>query len=394
MDTSGPTGTLTVAQVGCGAFAEGQDLPNFQRHPGLRVKWCCDTEEERARGLASRFDVPCVTTDVGEVVKDPEVDLIKIATSHEAHLPIIEAAAEHGKHVFCEKPMALAEDEAFAIIGAVRRSGIKLCVDLNRRMAPSLPALRRRWQEHVADPRHQPWRYVEVQRDLLPEEKRTQLLIRIQDESYSYRLVHLDPRHGGGLIMGESAHWFDLACWFFAPQVPVEIQAWGSARLSHGFHLSFSSGDTATLVFHCGGTFDYPKELYEVTAHGALLRGLFFVENEYFGIPGAEREAFALQHDPLPELGRPGFGGYMEKYRARVRGMTSSSKEGHATLAVDKGHAAMLHAFVESIIHDRPSPCDELAGYLSVYLAQQAVRSIELRQSLPIPVDRVCPAIV
>ena len=386
--------TLTVAQVGCGAFAAGQDLPNFQRHPRLRVKWCCDTNEAQARGLASQFDVPCVTPDVGEVVADPEVDLIKIATSHEAHLPIIEAAAAQGKHVFCEKPMALAEEEAFAILAAVRRSGIKLCVDLNRRMAPSLHALQQRWQQHLADPRHQSWRYVEVERDLFPEEERTQLLIRIQDESYSYRLVHLDPRYGGGLIMGESVHWFDLACWFFAPQVPVEIQAWGSARLSHGVHLTFSSGDTATLVFNCGGTFDYPKELYEVTAQGALLRNLFFVENEYFGIPGTERETFSLQHDPLPEVGEPGFAGYMEKYHARVSGMESSSKEGHATLAVDKGHFAMLDAFVESIIHDRPSPCDELAGYLSVYLARQAIRSLELRQALPIPIDRVYPAII
>ena len=262
---------LTVAQIGCGAFAAGQDLPNFHAHPRTRVKWCCDIDLDQARDLAEQFVVPHATADIREVVADPEVDLIKIATSHEAHLPIVEAAAENGKHIFCEKPMALEEREAFAIIRAVRRGPVKLCVDLNRRMSPALRTLRQRWQQHVADPRHQPWRYVEVERDPFPEEERTQLLIRIQDESYSYRLVHLDPLHGGGLVIGESVHWFDLACWFFAPQIPVEIQAWGSARFSHGVHLTFSGGDTATLVFHCGGTFDYPKELYEVTARGALL---------------------------------------------------------------------------------------------------------------------------
>ena len=74
--------------------------------------------------------------------------------------------------------------------------------------------------------------------------------------------------------------------------------------------------------------------------------------------------------------------------------MASSGKQGHTALAVDKGHFAMLDAFVESIVHDRPSPCDELAGDLSVYLARLAIRSLELRQALPIPVDRVLPAIV
>ncbi|MBT4498808.1 MAG: Gfo/Idh/MocA family oxidoreductase [Gemmatimonadetes bacterium] len=386
---------LTVAQVGCGAFAAGQDLPNFQKHPHTRVKWCCDTDEQQARSLAKAFDIPCVTADLNDVVSDPEVDLIKIATSHEAHLPIVEAAAANGKHIFCEKPMALEEKEAFAIISAVRRGGVKLCVDLNRRMAPSLHALRQNWQQHLVAPRHQPWRYVEIERELFPEEEQTQFLIRIQDESYSYRLIHLDPQHGGGLLIGESVHWFDLACWFFAPQIPVEIQAWGSARFSHGAHVTFSSGDTATLIFNCGGSFDYPKELYEVTSHGALFRNRFFVENEYHGIPGLDRETFPLQHDDLPEIGAEGgFSGYTQKYRTRVQGLAGNSKEGHGELMVDKGHENMLATFVDAILHDKPSPCDELAGYLSVYLARLAIQSIEQRQALPVPVDRVHPCIV
>ncbi|MFH1568772.1 MAG: Gfo/Idh/MocA family oxidoreductase [Gemmatimonadota bacterium] len=385
---------LTVAQVGCGAFATSQDLPNFAAHPLTRVKWCCDTNLDQARTVARRFGVPEATDDVEQVVADPEVDLIKIATSHEAHLPIIEAAAAHGVHVFCEKPMALEEPEAHAIIRAVRRGGIKLCVDLNRRLSPSLGALRRRWRAHLQAPRHPPWRYVEVEREPFPEERRTQLLMRIQDESSSYRLVHLDPTHGGGLVIGESVHWFDLACWFFAPQRPVEIQAWGSARFSHGAHLTFSEGDTATLVFSCGGTFDYPKELYEVASHGALLRSRFFVENAYYGIPGAERETFALQHDGVPSVGgQGGFDGYLAKYEARVRGLNGSSREDYGALTVDKGHRAMLDGFVRAILEGGPSPCDEWDGLASMYLARLALRSIELRQALPVAVDRLRPAI-
>ena len=246
---------LTVGQIGCGAFAEGQDFPNFAKNPHTEMKWCCDLSLDRAKAMSAKFAVPRATSDFMDVVNDPEVDLIKIATSHEIHLPIIEAAAAKGKHIFCEKPMAMEEIEAFKIISAVRKGGVKLCVDLNRRMAPSMHSLHDKWLKHRKNPEHQPWRYVETEREQFPEEKQTQLLIRVQDESASYRIVHLDPLRGGGLIIAESVHWFDLACWFFAPQTPVEIRAWGSTRFSHGANLTFSDGDTATIIFNCGGTY-------------------------------------------------------------------------------------------------------------------------------------------
>lgn len=382
-------GVLQFAQIGCGAFAEGQDLPNFRDHAKINCKWCCDISPERAQALANKFDVQHVTADFHEVMADPEVDAVKLATTHEIHLPIIEAAARAGKHVFCEKPMALEEKEALQIIRAVRRGGIKLCVDLNRRMAPSMHALKRRWQEQRSNPQHHAWRYSESERAPFPEEAWGQFLIRVQDDSASYRVAHLDPLLGGGEILGESVHWLDLACWFYAPQVPVEIQAWGSQRFSHGIHLKFSGGDTATIIFDCGGTFDFPKERYEVASDGALLQSNHFVENRYYGIPGLDHEIFPLQRDSMPEIGTEGgWSGYNKKYDARVRGV-ANSKEGYNELFVDKGHSAMLNAFVEAVINDTPSPCDEMAGYLSTYLAKLAIKSIENRQILPVPVDKV-----
>lgn len=382
---------LKVGQIGCGAFAEAQDFPNLKKNPHIELKWCCDISEKRAREMADKFSVPNVTTDFMDVINDPEVDMIKISTSHEVHLSIIEEAAAKGIHVFCEKPMALEETEGYKIINAVRKAGVKLCVDLNRRMSPAMFALKEKWLSHKSNPKHQKWQYVEKQRDLLPEEMQTQFLIRVQDESSSYRIVHLDPLKGGGQIIGESVHWLDLACWFFAPQLPVEIQAWGSSRLSHGINVKFSEGDTATIIFNCGGTFDYPKELYEVTHNGALFRSLHFVENEYFGVPGLSNEKFDFQHDPMPETGAEGgFSGYMKKHMARVSSL-SNSKEDHNSFSVDKGHGNMLGAFVDAIINNKPSPCDELAGFCSTFLSKLAIKSIEERAVLPVPVDKILP---
>lgn len=90
------------------------------KHPDVTLKWACDVNPDNAKNAAEQFHVPETTTDFMEVVNDPEVDMIKIATTHEAHLPIIEAAAKAGKHIFCEKPMAMHDKEAYLIMKAVR----------------------------------------------------------------------------------------------------------------------------------------------------------------------------------------------------------------------------------------------------------------------------------
>lgn len=390
-------GKLIVGQIGCGAFAKSQDFPNFKRNEKTEMKWCCDISAEGAREAADMFGIPEVTTDFNEVINDPEVDLIKIATSHEVHLPIIEAAAARGVHVFCEKPMAMEREEALKIIAAVRRGGIKLCVDLNRRMAPSMHALKAAWQAHRANPKHQPWRFVETDRELLPEEKNAHFLINIQDESSSYRMVHLDPMRGGGVVIGECVHWIDLACWMFAPQYPVELVAWGSSRMSHGINIKFSGGDTATINFSCSGTFDYPKEMFELTSDAALFRNLFFVENRYYGVPGCSGEVFPMQFDGMKdEVPEEGFEAFINKTRLRNEKLSGNLKDFQysAPFAVDKGHYNMLDTFVDAILNDRPSPCDEIAGFMSTYLAKLAIQSMRLKQALPVPVEEITPVMV
>jgi hypothetical protein len=194
-------------------------------------------------------------------------------------------------------------------------------------------------------------------------------------------------------IIGESVHWIDLACWLFAPQLPCEITAWGSSRLSHGIYLKFNGGASMTLDFSCSGTFDYPKEQFELTHNAALFRCLHFVENEYYGFPGAGKEFFNLQNDPYPEMG-DGFENFKAKYFAKVQNSTNSKLiENTTPLTVDKGHRAMLDGFIDAILNDKPSPCDEMAGFRSTYLARLAIQSIRTKQTLPVQIEDITPCI-
>lgn len=383
-------GKFVVAQIGCGAFANEQHLPNLAERDDVEIRYCCDANMEAARAAAEKYSALRFSDGYIEALDDPELDFVMIATPHDMHLPIIMEAAKRGKHVFCEKPMAMKMEECWEIIREVKRSGIKFCVDLNRRMSPAMQALKRKVFEQQKNERHNPWRYIETKREPFPEERATNLLVRIQDESSSYRLIHLDPLHGGGQVLGETVHWLDLASWFFDGQMPVEVLAWGSSRLSHGVNLKFSGGDTATILFDACGTFDYPKEMFEVTCRSALFRSLFFVENRTYGVPDAPAETFPLQRDGFREaVPGEGFEAYMKKAALRHG---ADLKANWNALTVDKGHRAMLAGFIDAIRNGTPSPCDELAGMRSILLARLVMQSMKTRMAVPVPVEDWDPA--
>ena len=386
---------LVGAQIGCGAFANAQHLPNMAAMEDICIKYCCDPFLQNAERAAKTFGAEQAVTDYTQILHDKELDFLTVATPHDLHLPIVKAAAANGKHVFCEKPMALTLEESNEIIRAIKHGGIKFCVDLNRRMAPSMLALKERYQQQLANPRHNPWRYIETDRKELPEEKTSHFLMRIQDESSSYRMIHMDPAHGGGCIIGESVHWLDLACWLFAPALPTEITAWGNVRMNHGIFLKFDDGNSATLDFSSCGTFDYPKELFELTSRAALFRNLFFVENRYYGIPDLENETFPLQHDDFNEqIPGEGFDAFMEKSRALNIGAGGNLRNAGKKLVVDKGHRNMMRGFFDAIRNGTPTPCDEYCGLQATLLAQLAIQSIKCRSTLPVLKEELRPAIL
>lgn len=381
-------GKLVAGQIGCGGFARDQDIPNLKAREDVVVKYCCDAFAASAEKAAREFAGASAVTDYMAVLDDPEVDFVKVSTPHDMHRDIALKAAERGKHVFCEKPMAMSLEDCWEIVRAVKKGGIRFCVDMNRRMAPAMRALKARVAAQAESPRHNPWRYVEMLREPMFEETRTNLLVRIQDESSSYRLVHLDPAHGGGQVIGESVHWLDLACWFFAPARPVEITGWGTARLSHGINILFSDGNAATIVFDACGTFDYPKEMYEVTGNAALFKSMFFVENRYYGMCGEERETFPLQFDAYAgRVQGEGFEAFMEKSRLRQQSAKDGLKASWGALGVDKGHRAMLDGFVEAVKSGGATPCDEMAGMRAVLLSNLAIQAIRSRRAVAVPVD-------
>jgi len=381
---------VRAAVIGCGAFAKTQHFPNIGASDLVELVAGCSRSEENRAWVEQNYHPLYTTPDAAEIFDDPQIDMVVLSVPHSVHFELMLAAIEAGKHVLAEKPMTMSREESYRVVKAVKHAGVKLCVDYNRRFSPSIVHMRDAYHAHRADPSVGAGQFIEAaDRPTLPEEEASMLLIRINDESSTYRPVHIDWLTGGGQIIGETCHWLDLACWLLDEE-PVRVYATGSTRLSHIISLDFPSGSRACIWFSPTGTFRYPKELYELTDHFALFRNLCFVETQIYGRGEPEITNFDLQHDELPEVGvEGGLAGYIAKLNQRARLHAESDGAQWPDVSPDKGHAHLLEAFARAIIEDTPSPIDERAGARATYLSLRAIESIRLGGPVPTNVEEM-----
>ncbi len=102
-----------------------------------------DVAPEPARAFADAMAIGRASGDWREIVAAPDIDLIAIATPNDLHFPIAMATMDSGKAVYCEKPLALTRQEAFAMVGKARATGARTFVAFNNLFAPSTQLARR-----------------------------------------------------------------------------------------------------------------------------------------------------------------------------------------------------------------------------------------------------------
>jgi predicted dehydrogenase len=131
--------------IGAGLFGENHAVV-YSRLPGVELVAVCDQNEERAREVAERYGARSYYPDYESVLADPEIEAVSIATPDFAHAEIALAAAQAGKHILCEKPLATTVEEAQAIVDAAAEAGVKLMVDFHNRANPPFAAAREQVQ--------------------------------------------------------------------------------------------------------------------------------------------------------------------------------------------------------------------------------------------------------
>lgn len=115
---------LRVAVIGAGGWTETCHIPCLQADPRVEVVALCGRTQERVAAQAARFNIARQVSDYREVVAMADVDAVTISTPNASHFEIARAALGAGKHVFCEKPLAMNGEEGLALVRAARDSGL------------------------------------------------------------------------------------------------------------------------------------------------------------------------------------------------------------------------------------------------------------------------------
>ena len=128
---------LKAGIIGCGGIANGKHLPSTQKVGLAEMVAFCDLIEERAKEACEKYGTPDarVFTDYRELLKE-DLDVVFVCTPNRSHSEITVAALESGKHVLCEKPMAINYEEALKMVDAQKRTGKILSIGYQNRYRP------------------------------------------------------------------------------------------------------------------------------------------------------------------------------------------------------------------------------------------------------------------
>ena len=277
-----------VGLVGAGNFAQSVLLPAITKGGGARLLGICTATGMSGTHAGKKHGFSYATTDSREILDDPEVDAIFVATRHDSHASLVCAALDAGKHVFVEKPLCINPEQLQQCEAALEAGGGRRCL---------MVGFNRRFSSHAAS----------VKR--LFEGRATPLVVNYRVNAGSIPRDHWiqDPAVGGGRIVGEVCHFVDL-CEFLigaaATRVFASCVASQDAQVvpsdSVVITLDYADGSLATIQYLAHGAKSVAKERIEVCADGVTAVVDDFKRTTFYGsddkpITGNQDKGFAQE---------------------------------------------------------------------------------------------------
>jgi predicted dehydrogenase len=319
---------------------------NFRRSvPHARLVAVADVDLERARTVAAELEIDAAYQSVEALASHPGLDAVVIASPPKYHLPAIAAAAAAGKHVFCEKPLALSLDDADAALSAVRKAGVILQVGHMRRYDAPYVAARNRIESGEIG---QVAVFKSIGRD---------------QETSPAGACQVEAN--GTLFHDSTAHDFDLARWLTGDEI-VEVHAYGSTvaipelKRVDAFdagvvNLQFASGAIGNIESFMDAKYGYDIRTEIVGTKGTLFVG-------------------QLRQTPLVVMTRAG---------------SSHDVIAHWLTRFSEAYLREMVDFVETIRQGRVPRVTGQDGWRSLAVAVAAVASFRERRAVPVvPVKR------
>lgn len=255
MPSNSATTPLRVGLAGLGAVS-GQVLRAFADSAGVVLAAAADLRPEARADFARRYDRPAFDS-IEALCGSPEIDAVWIATPNDLHAAHSIVAAEHGKHVLCEKPIAITLDECDRMIAAAERAGVQLLAAHSKIFDTPIQAMRR----IIADGRlgnvvqinalmFNDW----LQRPRVPAE--------------------VDTARGGGVVFRQAPHLIDILRYLgggMVKSVRAVAGKWDphfDTEGNFGALLFFDSGAVASVGFGGYGHFDVTELSWNIGVYG------------------------------------------------------------------------------------------------------------------------------
>lgn len=333
---------LRIGLIGAGRIGQVHAETITRRVKDATLVAVADVNEAAARACAAQHGIAQATGDPSALMNDPSIQAVLICSSTDTHAPLIEAAAQAGKHIFCEKPIALNLAAIDRALRAVAQAGVKLQIGFNRRFDANFQRIRRAVESgeigephilHIVsrDPAPPPIEYVKV---------------------------------SGGLFLDMAIHDFDMARFLMGSEIE-EVQAVGAARVDPAIGAAGDVDTAVTLLRFANGAFGtidnsrravygYDQRAEVFGSRGAIAADNNYPNNVVISDAGAVRRDLPLNF-------------FMQRY------IESYQRE--------------IEAFVRCIVEDKPAPVNGEDGRIAVVIGLAAKRS--LAEGRPVKVKEV-----
>ena len=332
---------VKIAVIGTGRMGSVHCRNIVRQIPEADLVAVCDIRLDVAHAVADELDIRRVFKDYHNLLDDPEIEAILIASSTDTHAFMMKDVAAAGKHIFCEKPLALELDKIDEALRAVEKTGVKLQVGFNRRFDKSFQKVR----EIVSSG--------EIGRPCI---------LRITNRDPDFPAMEF-LRVSGGIFLDLAIHDFDMVR--FQLGEVVEVYAAGGVLLKPELNefgdidtdvviLKFANGAVGTIDNSRKAVYGYDQRLEVFCSNGTAM-----ANNE------AETTIMKGNQQGFLSAKPPYF--FMQRY---------------APCYVDE-----VRKFIECVRDDKPTPVNGVDGRAAVELGYAAWKS--LRENRPVKISEI-----
>ncbi len=249
---SKPVSKINIGFIGAGSYAQGNLLPNIpKKNNDIVCKGVLTNNGTTSKRVAERFGFEFCTSNENDILENPDINTLFIATRHDSHAQYVLKGLAAGKHIFVEKPLCLTEADLEQITSLkLEANSLQLLIGFNRRFSALSTQLKKQMGSGSMS------MFYRINAGHIPGDTWIQ-----------------DMEIGGGRIIGEACHFIDYLTWLNG-SLPVSVYATalpdaGGFNDTVNININFANGSTGVVAYYANGPKSMPKEYIEVFHNGS-----------------------------------------------------------------------------------------------------------------------------